>query len=260
MTHSCNYAGKLIVHVCSLWFIVAYADIDLQLKPRKRDAIVTEDEKVEQAALMEDLKWDLATGADPALRKIIREAIASDPSRLSRHHSSSNRLSRRSSTSEKGDRKYRANPRRPTPTVQSAWGTSHTSSNNRAQDQSHMESTNTGSAAPVFITSPSTNISSQVIDGAAENDCELLNDIPTNTDLNQLVLQRQASLRPTSNHASVLLESHPSSSIRTPHSETPKVTMRFIKNARIERVHRKPGPTLPVRDWQHPGKWKYGKV
>ncbi|EGD81642.1 hypothetical protein PTSG_02358 [Salpingoeca rosetta] len=75
---------------------------DMFVAPEKRSAIVDPHSKVEQEALMEDLKWDLATGSDPALRKLIREAINVRPTaaparRLSRTASAAGGGSRRAS-------------------------------------------------------------------------------------------------------------------------------------------------------------------
>lgn len=47
---------------------------DLHLRTSKEPPIIKDDAKLEHSALMQDLKWDLATGEDPALRKLLRDS------------------------------------------------------------------------------------------------------------------------------------------------------------------------------------------
>eukprot|EP00056_Hartaetosiga_gracilis_P004942 m.79750 g.79750 ORF g.79750 m.79750 type:complete len:793 (-) comp11988_c0_seq1:23-2401(-) len=69
---------------------------DLKLEPDRIDPIVSSKANVEHAAMIEELKWDLATGADPALRKILRETVKGRPSTAPIKHASRRRGDRSS--------------------------------------------------------------------------------------------------------------------------------------------------------------------
>ena len=93
LTHNSSYP-LFFLYVCVCVCVCAHASADLMLDVRRRSPVIDPGIQVEQEALMEDLKWDLATGSDPALRKLLREAISVRPSPARRE---SRALRRRSS-------------------------------------------------------------------------------------------------------------------------------------------------------------------